>query len=76
MPRTTPDDAYQLLERLATEAPPSPDALAERVAQPQRAKYDEFLPPDLMRLVTAIEYLDVASIPESARTAIEATKCN
>jgi ATP-dependent Lhr-like helicase len=71
MPRTTPDDAYQLLKRLATEAPPSPDALAERVAQPQRAKYDEFLPPDLMRLVTAIEYLDVASIPESARMAIE-----
>jgi hypothetical protein len=70
LPRTTPEEAVQLLESLAAEPAPSADAITARVSQPCRAKFDEFLPPDLLRLVTAVEHLDIGSIPETARGVI------
>lgn len=70
LPNTTPEEAVQLLESLAAEPPPSADAITARVSRPCRAKFDEFLPPDLLRLVTAVEHLDIGSIPETARGVI------
>lgn len=66
LPKTDAESAYVLLERFARAPAPSASALAERVAKPARAKFDMYLPPDLMQLVTVVEQLDVASVPETA----------
>lgn len=70
LPRTSPEDAVQLLESLAAEPALSADAITECLSQPCRAKFDEFLPPHLMRLLAAVEYLDLASVPETAGAVI------
>ncbi len=70
LPKTDVERARVLLERIASGAAPSASALAERVAKPTRAKFDAFLPSDLMQLVTVVEQLDVASIPGTAQALI------
>ena len=70
LPKVDVERARALLEHIANSAPPSASALAERIAKPTRAKFDAFLPSDLMQLVTVVEQLDVASIPGTARELI------
>ncbi len=72
MPKTPIDAAQRLLERLAQGSPPDPAALASKVARPQIAKFDHFLPSDLMALVTVVERLDANAVPAAARLCAEA----
>ncbi|QGM48062.1 DEAD/DEAH box helicase [Methylocystis heyeri] len=66
LPKINVDAARVLLERAAQEDAPAARVLAARVAKPARAKFDAYLPPDLMQLVTVVERLDIPSIPITA----------
>jgi len=70
LPKINVEAARVMLERIAREGAPPAGTLAERVAKPARAKFDAYLPADLMQLVTVVEQLDVASIPETAQALI------
>lgn len=66
-----PQAVAEVLAEMATSPPPDPQPIVDRVAKPVRAKFDGFLPKGLMDLVTAVERLDVASVPDvAARLAI------
>ncbi|MFG1344122.1 DEAD/DEAH box helicase [Xanthobacter autotrophicus DSM 431] len=54
------------LKRIADAPPPDGITLAARLAQPQLAKFDRFLSPELMNLVTAKERLDIPELPSVA----------
>ncbi len=61
-----PEAVAEVLAEMAASTPPDPQAIVDRVSKPVRAKFDHFLPKALMDLVTAVERLDVASVPEVA----------
>jgi ATP-dependent Lhr-like helicase len=70
------DDAHpqavaEVVAEMAASPAPDPQAIVDRVSKPVRAKFDRFLSKGLMDLVTAVERLDVASMPDvAARLAI------
>jgi ATP-dependent Lhr-like helicase len=61
-----PEAVAEVLAEMAASPPPDPQPIVDRVSKPLRAKFDGFLPKGLMDLVTAVERLDVASVPEMA----------
>jgi ATP-dependent Lhr-like helicase len=66
LPEHDPDAVKRVLERMSAEPPPSPKLIAAKAAKPHRAKFDPFLPAELMDLVTVVEQLDVDSLPQVA----------
>lgn len=58
------------LKRIADAPAPDGMTLAARLAQPQLAKFDHFLSPELMNLVTAKERLDIPGLPSVASAAL------
>jgi len=56
----------EVLAEMAASPPPDPQPIVDRVSKPARAKFDGLLPNGLMHLVTAVERLDVVSVPEVA----------
>lgn len=63
------------LERISGAPPPDGTMLAARLAQPQLAKFDHLLSPELMRIVTAKERLDVPGLPSAAGAALRSSSC-
>jgi ATP-dependent Lhr-like helicase len=61
-----PEAVAEVLAEMAASVPPDPQPIVDRVSKPVRAKFDGFLPKGLMDLVTAVERLDVASVPAVA----------
>jgi ATP-dependent Lhr-like helicase len=54
------------LEDIAADQNPDAMRLADHLAQPQLAKFDRILSPELMNLVTICERLDVPTLPSTA----------
>ena len=65
------DGVARHLQALADEPEPDAMRLAERLSQPQLAKFDYVLSPELMKRVTIQERLDVSAVPWMARRILE-----
>lgn len=64
----TTDGVEGFLREIAAGAAPSGEAISARVAKPNLAKFDHHLSGELMMMVTLRERLDVASLPDVARS--------
>lgn len=66
----TTDGVRSVLNEMAAGDVPPPEAIAERMAKPCIAKFDQFLSPDLMMRVTLRERLDVDALVPMARSLV------
>lgn len=64
----TMDGVEGFLREIAEGGAPSGEAISARVAKPNQAKFDHHLSGELMMMVTLRERLDVASLPDVARS--------
>jgi ATP-dependent helicase Lhr and Lhr-like helicase len=66
----TMDGVLESLRELSSSPAPDGRILAQRMAMPHFAKFDYLLSPELMEQVTIVERLEVAALPEIARSIV------
>jgi ATP-dependent helicase Lhr and Lhr-like helicase len=69
--KCTASDLIGIIREIAASSPPAAELLAQKAAKLYRAKYDQFLTPELLQKALVVERIDAPSVPGVARRILE-----